>query len=75
MDCIGRDEWKNLPGTSHLNRVFSKWVAFQVVLCLYKLGKELLSELNSLGPPGFSELTLKANSNNARTSLVNDNSE
>lgn len=48
-DCIERDGWKILPSMSKQSRVLSKQVAFQIVLCLYKLRKELVFELNSFG--------------------------
>lgn len=49
LDCIERDGWKILPNMCKQSRVFSKQVAFQIVLCLYKLRKELVFELNSFG--------------------------
>lgn len=44
-DCIERDGWKILPNMCKQSGVFSKQVAFQIVLCLYKLRKELVFEL------------------------------
>lgn len=49
VDCIERDGWKILPSMSKQSRVFSKQVAFQIVLCLYKLRKELVFVQNSFG--------------------------
>lgn len=47
LDCIERDGWKIPLNMCKQSSVFSKQVAFQIVLCLYKLRKELVLELNS----------------------------
>lgn len=49
VDCIERDGWKIPPNMSKQSRVLSKQVAFQIVLCLCKLRRELVFELNSFG--------------------------